>query len=95
MSLSVRSTRAALGLTYICPDAGIIFLRRLLLLSKAPHRAPLNRLPGFQVADGFLVHLIRVYQHLNIDLRVAVLNNSAEINLNCVVLFGPPRNLQK
>jgi hypothetical protein len=90
---TVRSTRAEPGPTYICPYTGIVILCRFLLLHKVPRGTPLNRLPGLQVDDGFLVHLICVYQHLNIDLRVAVLNDSAEVRLNCVVLFGSPRDL--
>lgn len=84
-----------LGPAHICPHAGIIVLCRLLLLRKGPHRTPLDRLPCLQIDDGFLVHLVRVHQDLNIDLRVAVLNNSPEINLNGVILFGSPRDLWK
>ena len=91
--LAGSSTHVAPASTYVCPHAGIIILRRLLLFRKIPPRPLLYRFPGLQVDDRILVHLVCVRQHLNVDLRMAVLDDSAQISLDCIVLFGSPRNL--
>jgi len=90
ISLIVCPGGAAHVSTHVCPHAGIIILRRLLLFREISHCPPLYRLPGLQVDDRILVHLICVCKHLNVDLRMAVLNDSAKVGLNNVVLFGSP-----
>ena len=81
--------------THVRPHAGIIVLRSLLLFCKVPPRLLLYWLPGLQVDDRILVHLICVSQHLNVDLGMAILDHGAKISLDRVVLFGSPRDLLK
>lgn len=90
ISLIVYPARAAHVSTHVCPHAGIIILRRLLLFREIPRCPSLYRLPGLQVDDRILVHLICVCQHLNVDLGMAVLNDSAKVGFDNVVLFGSP-----
>jgi hypothetical protein len=51
ISLIVTLTCVAPALTYVCPHAGIIVLRRLVLFRKIPPRSLLYWLPGLQVDD--------------------------------------------
>ena len=95
MSLVVGSTRAGPPSTYVRPHTGIIILRSLLLFRKIPPRPLFHWLPGLQVDDRILVHLVCVRQHLDVDLRMAVLDDGAKINFDRVVLFGSPRDLLK
>ena len=91
--ISCGLTRVAPASAHVRPHAGIIVLRSLLLFCKVPPRLLLYWLPGLQVDDRVLVHLIRVCQHLNVDLGMAVLDDGAKISLDRVVLFGSPRDL--
>lgn len=75
----------------------VVVLRELLLLSDAGAGSRLQeRLAVLEVLERLLVdavHVRRVCRYLEVDLRVAVLDDRAEIGVDFAVLLRAPRDL--
>lgn len=89
-----RSTRVT---THIGTHAGIVILRRLLLFGiRRTSLAARDRRAMLQVRQRLFVHVVRVgclSEHLDVDLRVRVLDDGAEVAVRCIILLRSPRYL--